>query len=923
VDFGDTKEIAAYVVLTQGAAELDRKSVSELLRGNIPDYMVPKFLDVVDTLPTATSGKVDRKMLPPPHRLLSESKRHVVAPTTALQRMIADAWERTLVVSPVSIQDDFFLDLHGHSLTAAKVVTELREKFGSVQISVRDIYEHRTIERLAGHLASVGVNADDDGELTKKGSETSDAAQPPLPRTRWICAALQIIGLLAFYGVVSAPFAFAVVLVLKVLDGNVQWYTAADIATVVAFAVWPSWLALSIVLKWIVIGRYKPGRYPVWGFYYFRWWLVSRFQVLSWARMFNGTPLMSIYYRLMGAKIGKNCVIGTPFCAAFDLVNIGENTSVGGDTHILGYRVEGGYLILGNITIGNDCFVGTHCCLGLNSTMHNRSRLDDMSLLADNAVITDGAGLRGSPATTAEVRVPPSAHRRPRPGMTFLFGLIHLALIYAMGYILILSVVPAIALVAYTLYISGPVLGIIVAFAAVPVSILWYLQLVILTKNIAIGRIFPGTYSLHSAAYLRYWFLTYLLDNTRHIVLPLYATVFLPRFLRHLGAKIGRMVEISTIMHAVPDLLEIDDGGFLADACIIGGQRIYDGSIEIFANKIGRRTFVGNSAFVPAGVDLGGNGLVGVMSTPPAGIDRTPDGTRWLGSPGFELPSIQQASCFAVRQTFEPTYFLIFVRTLVDLLRVLLPGLTAMGSIVLFSVAVIALYRLLPLLDVALIVPVVALALTFMSLFGVASVKRILMGKFVPTQKPLWSLYVWFNEVVNAQYETVAAAALTPLLGTPFIASFLRLIGCKVGRWVFVESTLISEFDLVRIGDRASLNLGCTIQPHLFEDRIMKADSITIGEGCSVGNMAVVLYNTQMHAGSSLGPLSVLMKGEGLPARSRWYGIPTQPIMTVVDRQADNSVLQASRPRMTEKLDQSPSSIRDEEPISVVPELVT
>jgi acetyltransferase-like isoleucine patch superfamily enzyme len=105
----------------------------------------------------------------------------------------------------------------------------------------------------------------------------------------------------------------------------------------------------------------------------------------------------------------------------------------------------------------------------------------------------------------------------------------------------------------------------------------------------------------------------------------------------------------------------------------------------------------------------------------------------------------------------------------------------------------------------------------------------------------------------------------------------MRMMGCDIGRWVFLETTLFSEFDLVRIGDRAALNVGSTIQPHLFEDRIMKSDSIVVGDGCSVGNMAVVLYTTEMQNGSSLGPLSVLMKGEGLPASSRWYGIPTQP----------------------------------------------
>jgi non-ribosomal peptide synthetase-like protein len=210
-----------------------------------------------------------------------------------------------------------------------------------------------------------------------------------------------------------------------------------------------------------------------------------------------------------------------------------------------------------------------------------------------------------------------------------------------------------------------------------------------------------------------------------------------------------------------------------------------------------------------------------------------------------------------------------------------------MANLILFCAAIIESYRALPLYQVALLAPPTALVLSFGSLICVAWLKRIFMGRFVPTLKPLWSSYVWFNEVVNALYESVAGAALTPLLGTPFISIFLRLLGCKIGRWVFVESTLFSEFDLIRIGDRAALNLGCTVQPHLFEDRIMKADTIVIGAGCSVGNMAVVLYSTEMHDGSSLGPLSVLMKGENLPASSRWYGIPTQSIVPALEGEND------------------------------------
>ena len=366
------------------------------------------------------------------------------------------------------------------------------------------------------------------------------------------------------------------------------------------------------------------------------------------------------------------------------------------------------------------------------------------------------------------------------------------------------------------------------------------------------------------------------MTGTRHLVLPLYATVFLPRFLRSLGARIGRNVEISTISQIVPDLLDVGTGSFLADGCIVGGAKIHGGRLELKANRIGRRTFVGNSALVPAGISLGDDGLVGVLSTPPAGVTETQDTTRWLGSPGFLLPATEKVSCFSARSTYEPGVLLALGRTLVDLMRILLPSVVSIAGLGLFCVAVSISYQTISLIPTLLLTPVFGSLVCLLTLIVAASLRHVFMGQFKPAVKPLWSGYVWFNEVVNAIYEATAAPLLAPMLGTPYAAWFLRMLGCQIGKWVFLETTLLSEFDLVRIGDRAALNLGSTVQTHLFEDRVMKSDTIEVGDFCSVGNMAVVLYGTIMGPGSVLGPLSVLMKGETLPAWSLWHGIPSQ-----------------------------------------------
>ena len=91
-----------------------------------------------------------------------------------------------------------------------------------------------------------------------------------------------------------------------------------------------------------------------------------------------------------------------------------------------------------------------------------------------------------------------------------------------------------------------------------------------------------------------------------------------------------------------------------------------------------------------------------------------------------------------------------------------------------------------------------------------------------------------------------------------------------------METTEITEFDLVTIGDHTSLNYGCTIQTHLFEDRVMKMSDVVIGKECSIGSLSVILYDTRMCDNSLIRGLSLVMKGESLPEHTVWQGSPCQ-----------------------------------------------
>jgi non-ribosomal peptide synthetase-like protein len=105
----------------------------------------------------------------------------------------------------------------------------------------------------------------------------------------------------------------------------------------------------------------------------------------------------------------------------------------------------------------------------------------------------------------------------------------------------------------------------------------------------------------------------------------------------------------------------------------------------------------------------------------------------------------------------------------------------------------------------------------------------------------------------------------------------LRLFGSRIGKGVFMDTTDITEFDCVTIGDFCAINAVSALQTHLYEDRVMKVGRVHLGRGVSVGAGSTVLYDTQVGDFARLGPLTVVMKGESIPPHSEWIGAPAEP----------------------------------------------
>jgi len=160
----------------------------------------------------------------------------------------------------------------------------------------------------------------------------------------------------------------------------------------------------------------------------------------------------------------------------------------------------------------------------------------------------------------------------------------------------------------------------------------------------------------------------------------------------------------------------------------------------------------------------------------------------------------------------------------------------------------------------------------------VVLVKWLTMGKYEPQVKPMWSFWAMRTEACAVLYWGLAGKVmLDHLRGTPFLPMMLRLFGARIGEGVFMDTTDITEFDCVTIGDFCAVNAVSALQTHLYEDRVMKVGRVHLGRGVTVGAGSTVLYDTQVGDFARLGPLTVVMKGESIPAHSEWIGAPAEP----------------------------------------------
>ena len=535
------QELVAYVV-PKSHSEIDDEQLRQTLRQVLPVYMIPSHIEPIETLPTLTSGKVDRKRLPAPKRRAAtppdpRSKTDWV-PTDDLEKHLATVWNEVFLTNAIGPNDDFFTDLGGHSLLAARMVSALRKTPRFASLSMLDVYHHPTITKLADCQRNRN-SASTEGPRPVAPAPT-DLQKRDLASRHRRCVVVQFIALYFIIGFFSLQWLAPYLTYTFLLDDGYTGLVPVLMSLATLVALYPVMLVLSIIVKWTVIGRIKPGRYPLWGSYFLRWWFVQAIRNIVPTSYLTGTPLLTVYYRLMGAKIGANVYLGNDGAQAFDLLSIGDDSCLGADSHFTCATIEDGWLILDSIEIGQRCFVGTRAVLRPRCRMADDSELADLSKLPADSQIPAGEMWTGSPASRFEFAAetdPSCPIGRPSLRRRFAYGFLYCLGVLFFPLLPMLAFFPGMVAMAHLNYLDEHYSYLVLSpFVATSFVLLISLEIVVV-KWLLLGRVRPGTYPLYRSFYYRKWLVDRLLYLSLDVIGPLYSTLYLSPWYRLLGAE--------------------------------------------------------------------------------------------------------------------------------------------------------------------------------------------------------------------------------------------------------------------------------------------------------------------------------------------------------------------------------------------------
>ncbi|KAJ6461738.1 acetyl-CoA synthetase-like protein [Mycena sanguinolenta] len=877
----------------------------------------------------------------------------------------------TADVGKINGDSDFFL-LGGNSLLLGKLAYQIRKESG-VSIPVATLFSNSTVKGIAAlidasdskkggfsrmhsrnqsettlvggrRILPGGCHSQGQSETTllSHGFDKSSTSKRTSSQTHPLSLFIQAIPFIFFYPLKAALTWTVLLLMLAVLtpyvNGSFWERILSLLAAIIAGRLMTRIVSpiSAIIFKWLVIGKYKPGKYRMWSGYYLRYWIVNQGLRISGRGIFSMHPSLEIlYYRLLGARIGKGVRISKHArLGEYDLLTFGDGCVVD-KALIRGFCVEReGFFTLNRISIGRYATVNTY------------------TQISPGAAVPDGS-VYGPHASSYDASAPESysaynSSMIPEPNL-----LLKLFVAWpVMFFVFFVSYIPWFTAVWFMMYETTILKGnlnaleSVVDWFATPERVYFHAlsrvvralitPLLRLALGILVKRIFGLNHatSIYSQptqiALLRRYINSHTLSlSVLRSAFSILGTHYAPVSVvyRAMGAKIGRRVYWpgSGIFCLDPELLEIGDD-------VVFGSRS-----EIFTTDgvgtakvtIGNGAMIADRVVLLPGVKIGkltvmGSGALALRDT------EYKDGSTWLGKDCLDDGSNKDLNRDTITPFGRAFYqrkapFFVYPYAFILAINIVITALSATY----WSISAVAAAQVLRRIDLhnskqvteiyrpswfrpAIIYGLISLCFVIvlniqaiLAILWVIATKWIVIGRRRDGQYAWdtssycqrWQLHLVLSRFVFKGYGN--GGVLGALTGSAYFVWYLRGMGARIGKNCALypggRAGLMTEPDLVQLGDNVSLD-DCSVVAHINSRGNFALNSLEIGNGCAMRAGSRLLSGASMEDSSMLCEHTLLTSGDVADAGTVYSGWPAKPIESPWDDKFPNEISRRMQP---------------------------
>lgn len=324
-----------------------------------------------------------------------QSPAHVDLAIQLVQGMIVEMLDLDFLPGP----DTNFFHLGGSSMLASQLASKIRKKC-FIAFSGSEVFQHAIVSEMAD-LIRLRRKSGMDGSATSSSSPVSVATQDSTflghcarvsdngasfeterlpPQHSFLAALLHLVPMFVVFPIwqVTRYILFFSLLLWSIDNLPSGRNFCGFLLTYAVFHAMSNIITplIFVAVKWVIIGRYKQGRYAIWGDYYLRWWFVDICRKLFLRGIWGYNDFtLNMYYRMLGAKIGSGARIN-PECdvAEFDLVEVGDGAAIEFAT-LRGFGVDNGAMLLGPVKVGDYASLGVKSVVAPFTSIPNKCHL--------------------------------------------------------------------------------------------------------------------------------------------------------------------------------------------------------------------------------------------------------------------------------------------------------------------------------------------------------------------------------------------------------------------------------------------------------------------------------------------------------------------------------------------------------------------